>query len=315
MLATFAAIRHYTVGSDAPSYTLWFRIPVSSAGYEFNKDVEFGYQLLFKLMLKVFNNYSEYFFLVSCVIIYPVLVTLRRYSNNYLFSFFIYVSFGFYTALFNPVRQMIAVSICFYAMRYIFEKKFFPFVFFVLLSSQFHISALVMLPFYFICNIKLKVEIKCLFAFLFSWVGAAIAIKYLAAGNARYANYTDAMTSNGNGLYTVLLFSIIALCVYILGGNIRKNNPFYALVEQLYLIGVSILIPLVALKTDPSGPQRIISYFSVYLMFVFPLIFKYINNKFITMVFVLFCLIYFVLTTLYFGDIYPYKVNEIYDAF
>lgn len=315
ILTFFAALRHYTVGSDAPSYTLWFRIPVSTDSFIINKDIELGYQFLLKIMLSIFSNYAEYFFIVSVIVILPVLIMIRRYSQNYLFSFFIYITFGFYTALFNPVRQMIAVSLCFYAVRYIFEKKIVPFLIFIFIASLFHVSAWVMLPMFFVCNSSIRVEVKCLVAFLSSGLGASVAISYLAAGNVRYSNYTDAMNSNGNGLYTVVLYASIALFIYLFGSNLRKNNHIYRMSEQLYLIGVSILIPLVALKTDPSGPQRIISYFAVFLMIIFPALFKYINNKYMLFIFVIFGVVYYILTTLYFGNIYPYKINEIFDAF
>lgn len=313
ILVTLASLRHYTVGSDAPSYTIWFRIPVSVDAFTVNKDVELGYQIFLKAMINLYDNYAEYFFTVSLIIILPILLLLRKYSENYLFSYYIYVTFGFYLALFNPVRQMIAVSLCFYATRFILERKVIYYVITVVFASLFHISAWVMLPMYFVCNSNIRVELKCFGAFVTSLMGASIMINYLAADNSRYSNYTEAMTSNGTGLYTVILYISIAIFVYLFGGKLRKSNDVYKVAEQLYLIGVCILAPLILLKTDPSGPQRIISYFYVYLMFVLPCLFKYINNKIIVLIFSIFCFVYYVLIILYFGQIYPYKLNSLFD--
>lgn len=315
ILTMLASLRHYTVGSDAPSYTLWFRIPVSTDAFTVNKNIELGYQLLLKAMINIYDNYAEYFLTVSIVIILPVLLLLRKYAESYLFSVYIYITFGFYTTLFNPVRQMIAVSLCFYAARFILQRKVTPYIFMVFLASLFHISAWVMLPMYFVCNSKVRVEIKCLMAFLTSLLGSSVAINYLAADNVRYSNYTDTMSSNGTGIYTVLLYVAMAAFIYIIGRKLRESNNVYRVSEQLYLIGVCVLVPLVALKTDPSGPQRIIAFFSVYLMLIFPCLFKYINNKVVLFIFVALCFIYYILTTLYFGQIYPYKLNDIFDVF
>lgn len=313
ILVTLASLRHYTVGSDAPSYTILFRIPVSTDAFTVNKDVELGYQIFLKAMINLYDNYAEYFFTVSLIIVLPILLLLRKYSENYLFSYYIYITFGFYTALFNPVRQMIAVSLCFYASKYILERKIIPYIIMVAFASSFHISAWVMLPMYFVCNYNIRVELKCLGAFITSLMGASIAINYLAADNSRYSNYTETMTSNGSGVFTVILYVAMAVFVYLFGSKLRKSNNVYKVAEQLYLIGVCILVPLIALKTDPSGPQRIIAYFSVYLMLVFPFLLKHINNKIILLIFSIFCFVYYILTTLYFGQIYPYKLNNLFD--
>lgn len=315
ILVSFAAMRAYYIGTDAPIYTLPFRISNVTHGFEYDPNIEYGYQFVVNCLLQLVDDYSWYFAVVAMIVVFPVLLFMRKYSTNYVLSLFIYITFGFYTALFNPVRQMIAVSICVFAIKYLLEKKIVKYFIIIALASTFHISAWVMLPMYFVCHVNVKLEIKLLSAFLISLIGSSFIINILVESNDRYSNYTSAMTKNGSGLYTVAFYVIIASFIYLFGGQERKVNKDYNCFEQLLLCGVMALIPIAALSTDPSGPQRIITYFIFYVVVLIPVILKRFNNAFIYLIFGILSVIYFMLTTFLFGSIYPYELNEVFRIF
>jgi hypothetical protein len=53
------------------------------------------------------------------------------------------------------IRQATAVALCFYALQYVQDKKFFRFMFFILLACTFHRVAAIMLPLYFVLDRRL----------------------------------------------------------------------------------------------------------------------------------------------------------------
>lgn len=122
-LTFLAAIRDYTVGTDAKVYTRDFRFPFNHYPLTLNPDVEKGYQLLAMLVRGIYNEYYFYFMIMALVCIFPVLMVLKKRSQNYSMSLYIYITFGMYFALYNQVRQAIAMGICLFALKYLVEKN------------------------------------------------------------------------------------------------------------------------------------------------------------------------------------------------
>jgi hypothetical protein len=69
---------------------------------------------------------------------------------------FFYVSFGLYLFIDNPLRNLIAVTIFLFSIKYLHTRQFFLFFLVFLLSFSFHFSALIVLIFYFTLNKNLS---------------------------------------------------------------------------------------------------------------------------------------------------------------
>lgn len=83
--------------------------------------------------------------------------TIAKYSSNYLLStvlFFFLVWHG----CFNGVRQYLAVAVLFAGHRYIYDRKFWKWVFVVAVASLCHSSAVIMVLMYFVADRKLDVK-------------------------------------------------------------------------------------------------------------------------------------------------------------
>ena len=89
----------------------------------------------------------------------------------------------------------------------------------------------------------------------------------------------------------------------------KIDNETFQKLSELYYMGVALLIPVALLGTNPSGPQRIISYFSWSLIIILPFVIKKFHSMFISFLFILLCMIYYYLTVSAFGDLIPYKFN------
>lgn len=313
-LTILASVRDYTIGTDAKVYTRYFRYPFNHYPFTFDPDVEKGYQFLVMVTRSIYNEYFFYFVIMSVICVLPVLWVLKKRSPDYTLSIYIYITFGMYFALYNQIRQAIAMGICFFAMKYLVERNLIKYVIFIVVACQFHISAVLMLGFFFLSHAKFRIELKVLSTFLIGLIATPLVIAHMAASNDRYEHYTEAATNGRNGLMTVALYVIIALAVYVFGRKMRQENKEYKIIECIYLCGIAALLPVTMLGTDPAGPQRIAQYFVYYLMLILPLLLKKINNNLITAIFCTCAFAYFVMMiSSNIAGIYPYKLNDVFD--
>lgn len=310
-LVLFASIRNWTVGVDTGAYTFYFRYKTSPDNFEFNPYVEYGYQLLSYILIHITHNYFWLFLICSSIVVSINLSVIKKLSVDYWLSVLIFICFGGYTFFFNGLRQGIAMAIAIAAMPYLLKKNFKIYFLIIILAALFHKSALVMLILYWIVHLRLKFELKIIGVTLASFLMSRPVINYLATDNPKYKGYTQA-TEDAGGYLTYGLFVVIGIFCYIFGRNIAKKNLEYNLLEQFYLCSVFSLLPIVMLGTSPSGPQRIVFYYTWVIALLIPYIFKEIKAPLAKLIFIICTIAYFYLSTTRFGNLTPYTLNPIF---
>lgn len=314
ILIIFATIRDYTIGTDTHTYTKPFRFFSGLDNYFFDPQVEMGYQYLVYILLHLTSEYYILFLITSIIIIFGFFYVIKKYSVDYFLSVYIFITFSIYTFYFNTLRQAIAIVICMLGLKFLLEKKLFKYLIFVALASLFHISALIMIPIYFLVHLKIKIHIKLLTLFFSSLLGSSLIINYLAQDNTRYQGYTE-QADNAGGYSLYFLYVFIGLFVYVMGRDLRNKNHVYYCLEQIFLFGLIFVLPIILLGTNPSGPQRILYNFSFYLILILPYIFNKFDSIIPKYLFMMFSLIFYVLATTSIYEIYPYKLNPLFEIF
>lgn len=313
-LILFASMRSSSVGTDTVNYTYNFEKSLSSTYYDFDNGMEPGYQLFEYIILTCTNSYFWLFFISSMVVVLCYLTTIKKVSINYFYSIFIFITFGFYTFFFNGLRQGFAMAIIFFGLPYFLEKRIISYSIVVFIASMFHVSALIMLPMYFLVNAKFRIEYKVLACFIISVLASQVLIGYLAQGNSRYEHYTQQVDQAG-GYITLLFYSLIGLFIYFSSKKNRSEDIIFNKFEQILLCGLALVFPIAFLGTDPSGPQRMLYYFVSMNIFLIPYVLDRYNNVLINLFFIIFSLLYFVIITMRFGDLYPYQFNPVFEVF
>lgn len=314
VLMLFFSMRNYTVGTDTIVYVSNFRSYVDASYYVINPDVEYGYQLYEKFILSFTKNYFWFFFIISFFVISSYLYTIRKISINYILSLYVYITFGFYTFFFNGLRQGVAMAICFFGLPYLIDKRIIVYSFIVFIASFFHISALVMIPLYFIVNSKFKLELKFFVCLLTSILLSQVLIEYFSQNNLRYEHYAEESEKSG-GYLTLIFYSLIGLVVYFSGTKIRQIDISFNKFEQILLCGLALVLPIALLGTDPSGPQRILYYFVSTVIFLIPFLLRKYESIYLKLLFIILSFIYFILITMRFSNLYPYTINPIFEIF
>ena len=314
VLALFAGIRSYRVGTDSGTYARKFILELDTEYFRIDEDVERGYQLLEYSILSLTNNYFWLFFITGLIITYCYLKVIRKYSSNYSLSVFLFFTLGTYIFFFNGLRQGLSMAIIVLATPYLLEKKFIRYLLMCFFASFFHITALFIIPFYFIVNLKIKIIYKIIITFLASLSISSFLISYVASTNDRYEAYTEVSKFAG-GLLILGFYITLMILIYVINRLYKIKEENFLKLYTLYATGVAFVIPLAMLGTNPSGPQRLIVYFTWTLILLLPTVLKRINNRYISILTVIIALIYFILTTYRFSNLTPYIINPIFEIF
>lgn len=165
----FVAGCRFRVGTDYGAYYKGLTV----YGDQFEKAIrsfdEPGLPLL-AVIIRQFTDDGAYFvFACSLITIALFMKTAYKNEKDYCFSTLLFILAGMWTGTFNGVRQFLASAILFAGHRYIYEKKFWKYLFTVFLAASFHISAVVMIVLYFLLRNRITVRNTILLA-----VGTAI---------------------------------------------------------------------------------------------------------------------------------------------
>ncbi|MCR5210544.1 MAG: EpsG family protein [Lachnospiraceae bacterium] len=146
-----ASLRIYT-GNDYRTYISHFH-----DAYCGNFVVtEPGFNSIVKAIYTLFDG--EYFLILfalfSAVTIVFFLKGLYEQSEDFGMSFMLFMMFGLYFQTYNTVRYYMALSVVFYAMRFVIKKQYGKFFIAVLFAALFHKTALITLLLYPACRMK-----------------------------------------------------------------------------------------------------------------------------------------------------------------
>lgn len=189
-LVWIAANRNHYVG-DTSTYIYSFEeMPnsfsqLSSYYQSLNKDKWF-YMCEAIIHAFISKDYKICFLIIAAFQALALSKEYSRYSIDYLLTIFIFVTSGDYVSwMHNGTRQFVAACICFLATPWMIEKKHVSAIITILIASQFHQSALLMIPIFLICigkpwNIRTLLVLVCvLFAVRFvsqftTWLDVAL---------------------------------------------------------------------------------------------------------------------------------------------
>ncbi len=115
---------------------------------------EMFHPILRKVVMTLFNDPQMWFAITSFFIIGAFFHAFRKYTTDRFLAVVLFYCIGGYFTAHNITRQFIAIGIVLFSLKYIMERKLIPFLLTVMLACGFHISAAVMIPLYFLSNVR-----------------------------------------------------------------------------------------------------------------------------------------------------------------
>ena len=277
-LTVLAGIRGYTVGADTGIYLKAFdhysKLPLN-AELVWPYSFELGYFWLTKLCGFLHFSKTAFLFLIAFIIYIPIFKSIYKYSKIPVISIFVYFAFGMFSYSLGIFRQMIAISIILLGLKYVKERCLWKYLFFVFLAMLFHTTALIVLPLYFIKNINptvlavLLIPTEIILIILGRYILNFIIVYILP----KYSSYLSEIANIEGMTYLMLIFLNM---IYFLALWLYTK---YKTVDKLFLNALAIAIVLQVLGYSMEIFGRIVTYYSVFLIFLIPDMLKCVNQK------------------------------------
>ncbi len=250
---------------------------------------EAGFNVLVRAVYTLFNCecYEVVFAIFAFVTLALFLHTLYRDSVDFAFSFFLFMSLGIYFQTFNTVRYYFALSIALCSMKYVLEKDYVRFVFYILLASLFHKSVLVVIPIYLIASIEWKkwfyVALTCVSVLCFLARGLVLKLALVL-----YPSYNDTIYLEGGTSITsvIRIALVLVFCAWVMQCKetlhckeaLQQKSERYK--EMKLYIQLNFLAFLAAtFFSFLPVVTRLVYYFSISQLLLLPLIVEAIGNE------------------------------------
>ncbi|WP_447406701.1 EpsG family protein [Clostridium perfringens] len=305
ILSTFSAIRD-GVGCDYESYVLHI-LNIQSGNKSY---MEEGFQKVVIWASKIDQNPRLVIIIFAILTCFFYIKAIWDQSTNRLFSVFIFLSWGYYFLTFNTIRNYFALAVVLYSIKFLDKNKYIKFIFFVIVASFFHKSALVCIPIYLLA--KRKYSIKYVPFIILITVLAILLKEYLR--EFLFIFYPGYMGSAYDVGHVSYLNIIKAVLVIILCAINYKNIKNDSLSRFFFNLNVLSLVFYIGFYWTPEI-SRIGFYMNATSIFLIPRVidnFKKIKSKTIVYsVVIVFSIILFFLLMNQFQEIttrlLPYK--------
>lgn len=264
-LSIIAGFRDVNIGADTHNYALMFSmIPVQSLHWA---STEVGWQVLNRIVFYSGMDFHLFCWVVALLTLGLLGIVAKKVSINPQLSIFFYYSMYAYLNSFNIMRQLLAISIVIVAYMYLMKEKRFYFILMILLASTVHASALVVLPVYFVRKFEVNAEMVVYILLLTFILGGILTDSVFSFFSGGYSSYSSTYRDNlaSAAIMTAMLNIIFFYLYKSAGEHIRGSLAMTVFFIAIIVNNLTFRLLLGA---------RIILYFTIIQIFLFPLFFK-----------------------------------------
>lgn len=281
LIPTFFFSVRYGIGTDYFNYLALY----SDVYNGIDIKIEWAYKYLSKFVASFGGSIEVLFFIVSLIMILFIYLTLK--DNHKIISpgvgMFVFMLL-YYQYSFNIMRQMIAASIILYSIKYIKDRKFIKFMLFIFIASGFHITALIMVPIYFLYELlgKKKRKLISSITFLIALVVVLSLDKILIPILNRFESlqqyiwYLEIKSSVDPDLGFILYeLPILFLGVYLYK-KMERSEKNFNIYFSIYILGIIFEFSKLIGSDHIS---RLSINFEIVLVLLIPYFIRILNNR------------------------------------
>ena len=213
ILISVAGLR-YRVGTDYNQYTANYKNYLHGDW----KLANGGLIFIAKITSLINCDYAIWFFAMSALTIGLVIYVIKKHSTTVGFSIIIYMLLGCWHTSFNAVKQCAAASIILCGYYFLQNRKFIRWCIVCFIASLFHVTAILMIPVYFLATNKvgkrnifliIAIGVICFFSYdyLFEVVG------YLKQGEGVTKYNSDNSQNSVNILRVLVACAPVVFCM------------------------------------------------------------------------------------------------------
>lgn len=276
MLIALCGFRAQSVGADMVVYLKHYNNCVEWSWSELlaqrgEKNVlYYSFNKIFGSVLGL--DFQCFKFIVAIISVAGISYVIKKYSNNVMMSYAVYIALGYYVFTFSGMKQTIATAILCIAFDRMMMKKPKSFILCVVVAGLFHMPALIFLPTYWICSLKLNYKTAILF------LGIAVLLM-LFKGNIveyltlEYQSVVNQTESSGVGGKVIVMTTML-----IFGYLFRRPSPDNRQYQILFnMMIIATLIQLLAVYGNVF--ERLADYYFVFSCLYIPQAFFNNNHE------------------------------------
>lgn len=231
-----------------------------------------------KALSSVFGDFGQIVLVEEAFFLYfGYLKTIKKYSMNVFISLMCFFGFGVYSANINLLRQTLAICVCTFALKYIFEKSAMKFYAIVGLACLIHFSAIFFLIAYFVSN-----QLKCTrintVLILGGGITAALMMNMLQSFFStffpRWNGYIN-VERHAGGYIAFLIFFLFTSLVLLERKRIMQMSFYAPALINLNNIHMAIWI----MRMVTRNVERISYYYVIAPILLMPYLMKAISNR------------------------------------
>lgn len=234
-LFVISAIR-YGLGTDY-LYTYKPMFQLIATGHKLPNIVEPGYYFLNRFVLLFTSDYAGIFIVTAFLFCFFMYKAIFEQSVSPVYSIILLLLTTFYFFSLNGVRQGIVIAMFFYSSKFIKRREFLKFLVVILLASTIHLSALIFLPIYFLCRIRIRPLVGIVILLAEAGLSTLIRLAiFNVAAKTKYAYYlqTDYVASKFD--YSSFLIAIfILLFLYLFYSKAKENTDYIFFVNCQFM--------------------------------------------------------------------------------
>lgn len=239
----------FNVGTD---YSTYLRLDsyIGSVFFGLNPvHCEPLYLLIIKFA-KLFDNYQIVYFLTGLCFAVFIINFLYYSSEDLVFSILLLLLSGVFSQSLNHMKQMLAVSIVFYAFRFLLNKGCLKYIACVLIAAMIHDTALIFLFFVFYDKVRInKKLIFIIFMLVYVFKDHIYSFCYHILSIFNYYSYYFHTryvrdTSTALLLLNVAIFLFMLFCVKAeVKEEDKKRDRLYSLIQYIIVFICIIALP------------------------------------------------------------------------
>ncbi len=247
-----------------------------------NKDV--GFKVFTYLVKQIWDNYTFWLFIIATFCVVCLWVTFYKYSDSVTFSIFLFFGTTSFSWIFNGMRQYIAVAGLFAMFPLLLKTgdrkkdtwKCVLFILGTLLLSTIHMTALIILPIFFLCRGEILNRIQMLFVIAF--VGFSMFITpftdFLVElfSDTQYSSLGDDIEMFDAAHIARLLIVLIPIILglYRINQLRAMNDPVVNFCYNMSLLNACLMVPAVTISGNVFA--RFAEYCNTFNLLLYPII-------------------------------------------
>lgn len=251
-----------------------------------------GFVLIEVIIKNIFGNNQNAFRIVFGLIqSIPLVLIYRKYSEDYVFSIFLFITSGcYYGWMMNGLRQFVASCIIFAALPLLIKRKYIPLIPVLFFAISVHKAAMVMIPVILLVQFKPWSKITIIMLLVLA------VVLYFYVGHSDWMSEETLQSSKGSNPLRIVIAAIPMVMAFIGRKKIAANN------NQLINIcvnmsAITVIMYIIASMTSGIMTGRLPGFTAIYNFILIPYLSKNAfdekTSKNIKLFFILFYVAFF----------------------